>query len=184
MQGSSSSIPGTMDGPAGKVVPVPELAKLERLVGSWSGSAELVSGQVEHMRGMMPKASEGMPPSCHGGGTYEWVLSGMFLKGQGWHETGSDRRVQYVEYITWDPKARRYRDWWFSNTGEHSQGWISLDPDGRTIRATADGVDAQGRVKHSDRTMAFADDDTMTWTWSKSGPMGEMRLRGTSKRQH
>ena len=183
MPENSSSTPGTVTERPRMTEPAPELAKLERLVGIWSGSAQLVSGPVGHLKGIMPEHSGDTPPSCQGGGKYAWVLGGMFLKGEGWHETGGGRRVEYVEYITWDSKTGRYRNWWFSNTGERAQGWMSLDPDGKTIRATADGADAQGTAKHSDRTMTFLDDHTMTWNWSKAGPMGEMRLKGISKRQ-
>lgn len=183
MQGSPSPQPGAVTERPRLLEPAPELARLERLVGTWSGSAQLMSGPAEHLKGMMPDGSGGGPPSCQGGGTYRWVLGGMFLEGQGWHETGGGRRVEYVEYVAWDPKAKRYRNWWFSNTGEHAQGWMSLEPDGKTIRAMADGVDAQGTSKHSDRTMTFVDDDTMNWTWSKAGPLGEMKLTGISKRQ-
>ena len=61
-----------------------ELAKLDRFLGTWSGTAEMVSPTVAEMNEMITDGP--MPESFKGGETYEWVLDGRFLKGEGWHE--------------------------------------------------------------------------------------------------
>jgi hypothetical protein len=160
------------------------MSKIERLVGAWSGSAEMVSSIPQEFAGLIPQGAEpGGRPSFPGGGNYEWVLDGMFLKGQGWHETGHGGRVSYVEYITWDRQAGKYRSWWFNNRGMFGEGWMTLDKDGSTLRVTAEAADPQGRKSRRQRTMTFIDDRTMEWTWLEDSPKGTIKLRGTHRRE-
>ncbi len=111
------------------------------------------------------------------------ALGGMFLKNEGWYEMGEGQRANYVEVWTWDPKAKKYRTWFFTDWGESGQGWATFDSDGNTIRMKAKIVDASGTSKRGQGTMTFADNDTLEWTWSESGPMGKMKFKGTSRRQ-
>lgn len=169
--------------PPQKPGPAPEMAKLGRMVGSWSGTAEIVSPSPEAMKEMMPEGSDEMPSSFAGGWKTGWALGGMFLYGHGWHEMGEEQKVNYFEYWTWDPKAKKYRTWFFSDWGESGRGWATFDPDGDTIRMKAHWHDAQGASKRGEGTMTFVDNDTIDWTWSERGPMGKMEFKGTSKRK-
>ena len=75
--------------------PGPEIQKLARLVGSWTGTAEMVTPSPEEMRAAMPEGSEeDIPSSFAGGGTFEWDLNGMFLVGRSWHEMGQHQGVE------------------------------------------------------------------------------------------
>lgn len=161
----------------------PEMAKLERLIGTWSDTAEMVEPSPEEMKKQVPEGSEEVPSSFKGGWKSQWVLRGMFLRNEGWHEMGPDQRMNMVEYYTWDPKSKKYRVWFFSDWGEHGEGWMTIDPDGKTFRIKAKGADAQGASGRSEGTMTFVDDDTLEWTWAESGAHGKMKFKGTSKRQ-
>lgn len=183
MQGSQPHARGAAMERPQKAEPAPELAKLGSLVGTWSGTAELASPVPDELQGLMPSGVLGAPSRFQGGGTFEWVLGGMFLKGEGWHEMGGGRQVRYTEYITWDAKAEKFRNWWFGDTGEHGQGWMSFDSDGKTIRAKSEGLSAQGVPVRRERTMTLVDDKTMDWSWLRETSRGKMELKGTSHRE-
>ena len=170
--------------PPKKPSPAPEMAELERLLGTWTGSAEFVSPSPEEMEKGMPEGSEEMPTSFAGGGKAQWTLGGMFLKSEGWHEMGEGQRANYVEYWTWDSKAQKYRTWSFSDWGESGQGWAKFYPDGKTMRFKGTGMDAQGTSTRGEGTLTFTDDNTYEWTYTEHGTWGKMELKGTSKRQH
>ena len=170
--------------PPKKPTPGAELMKLSRLLGSWSGTAEMVSPSPEEMKATMPEDAEEMPSSFAGAGKAEWTLGGMFLTSEGWHEMGEGERMNYVEYWTWNPKAKKYRTWYFSDWGESGQGWAWFDAaDGDIMRFKSTGIDAQGVTKRGKGMMTFTDDDTYDWCWSESGPGGKMKFKGTAKRQ-
>jgi len=111
------------------------------------------------------------------------VLGRAFLKGAGWHDVGEHRQIHYVEYIAWDAKAGSYRNWWFGSGGEHGQGTMTLDADGKTLRMSGEAVDPQGRATPVERTMTFITSDTMEWAWIRGGRAGKMKIKGTSRRQ-
>jgi len=162
----------TMMEPPQKPVPPPELAKLEPWVGTWTGSAEFV----------MPEQMGG--EKYAGGGTNSWTMDGMFLKGDGWHEMGEGVRAQYVEYWTWDPKAKKYRSWYFSNQGEFGQGWGNFAADGKTMHSSFKGCDVMGNTMSGEGEMTMVNDRNMEWEFSmKSSNMGKMKMKGTSQKQ-
>ena len=157
-----------------KPSPAPEMAKLSRFIGTWSGSAEMVEPS--------PEDADEMPESFAGGGTMEWAFDGMALTGEGWYERGPDEKVHYVEYWSWDPKAKRYRIWSMSDWGETGSGWMKFDPDGNTMRGKFTAHDAEGNKKGGCSTMTFVDDNTMDWTYTEKSRMGKMKFKGTSRR--
>lgn len=171
-------------GPPKKPRPAPELAKLERMIGTWSGTAEIVSPSPEEMKKMMPEGAEEMPSTFAGGNEARWSLDGMFLRQEGWHEMGEGQRATYLEFITWDPKVKKYHNWYFSDWGESGEGWMTADSDGSTFHIKTTGKDANGDSKRGKGSFTFVNDDTMTWEWSETGPKGKMKLKGTSKRKY
>lgn len=174
-----------------KASPAPEMKKLERLVGTWEGTAEMVKPTPEEMKEMMKKmAPEGeeieeMPSSSKGEMTFEWAMDGRFLKAQSWHEMGPDEKVQYTEYWTWDPNAQVFHTWWFSDWGDSGQGCVTLDPDGKTFHFKGEERKARGETEKGAGSMTFVDNNTLEWTWAKKGMWGQdlMKMKGTSKRK-
>jgi len=164
-----------------KPAPAPEMAKLERWVGAWSSTAEMIEPSPEKMKAEMPEGEE-MPSTMQGGGNYEMALGGMFLKGEGWYEMGEGQKGQYLEYITWDPKAGKFHSMFVSDWGEIGEGWMTVSPDGNTWTFKGTGTDATGAKKTGTGTMKFLDDNTMEGTWTESGPQGKMTFKWTNKR--
>lgn len=175
----------SMDMMTEKPKPAPELAKLDRLVGQWSGTAEMVYPSPEEMRKKMPPGEE-MPTYFKGGGKWEWVLGGMFLKSEGWHEMPGGERAHYLEFLTWDPTIKKYHSWYFSDTGESGEGTVTFSDDGRIMYWKAKGIKPGGKKMQGHGTMTFIDDNTLEWNWTESeGLFGtnKMELKGTSRRQ-
>lgn len=162
------------DMPMGMEKPEPsaEMAKLSRMVGAWAGTAEMVSG-----------APEGAPTTFKGESQMRLVHDGFYLMSEGWHEMGPGMKASYTEYWAWDPGAGKYRTFWFSDMGEWGTGWATANADGTEFKIEAESMDAQGNKKSGSGTGRFVDDDTMTWTWTEKGPMGEMEMKGTSRRK-
>ncbi len=171
-----------MTDPLQKPDPAPEMQKLARMVGTWTGVAEMVSPSPEEMKAMMPEGAEELPGSYEGGHTGEWVMDGMFLKNEGWHEMGGGEKATFVEYIGWDPKQKKYRSWYISNWGERGEGWTTLSDDGNTLHVKVKSTDAEGKSKSGAGTWTFVDDNNAEWTWSEKGPMGKMKMKGTTSR--
>ncbi len=170
--------------PPQKPVPCPELTKLSRLIGSWSGTAEWVYPTVEEMQAGMPEGAEDMPTSFKGGGKFTWALDGMFLFGESWHEMGPDERMHYMEFWTWDDKAKKYRTWSFTDWGQTGDGWAWFDAaDGNTIQLKGTSVDADGSKHHGQGKMTFLDDGRYEWDWTERGPEGKMAFKGVSNRE-
>jgi hypothetical protein len=166
-----------------KPIPAPEMAKLQCWIGNWTGTAEMVSPSPEEMRKKMPEGAKEMPTTFAGGEKWELALGGMFLKCEGWHEMCEGQKAAYIHYMTWDPKAKKYHGWFFSDWGEIGESWMTLDADGKTFRGVDKGTDAQGQRMQGEGTMTLVDDKTMEWTWTGCGPEGKMKFKGTSKRQ-
>jgi len=162
----------------------PQMAQLQRLIGNWSGHAEMVEPSREAMLAMMPENERHeMPEKYAGGGSWEWALGGMALRGDGWYEMGPGQKVNYVEFWTWDAKNNRFRTWFASDWGETGEGWAKFNPDGNSMTMNATMRDADGTGKSGSGTFTFLDNNTMEWTYAEKGSHGNMRLRGVSKRQ-
>ena len=161
--------------------PGPEMARVAVLLGDWEGTAEMVEPSPEEMKAFMPEGEE-MPSSFAGGNKYEWVLGGMYLKGEGWHEMGDGQKMNFVEAWKWDAKAKKYKTWFFTDWGEHGSGWATwCDTDCLCMDATAQ--DVEGRESKGTGRICLVDDNTMEWVWSESGAKGKMKLEGTSKKK-
>ena len=175
-----------------KPKPYPELAKLEPLIGNWSGTADMVEPSPADMKKMMDKMMEKMPKdqmmpemstSFLGGETYEWALGGMYLKGTSWHELPSGEHAHYDQYITWDPRVKKYHAWYFGDMGESGEGWWTPPKEsGDPFIVKAKGRGLQGSMRGKG-TFRLIGDDTMEWTWSEHRGGQKFKLKGTSKRQ-
>lgn len=166
-----------------KPTAAPEMKKLERMLGSWAGTAEMVEPSPEEMKKRMPEGSKEMPTSFKGGGKSDWALGGTYLKSEGWHEMGNNEKATYVEYITWDADKGKFHSWYFGDNGEYGQGWMTFDADGNTFHMKARGVNFSGKPMSGKGTMRFVGNDTIEWKWSESaGLFHKMSIKGTNKR--
>ncbi len=131
----------------------------------------------------MPEGAPESPTSMRGESTYEWTLDGMYLKGEGWYDMPGDQRMHYVEYVTWDAKAGKYRNWMFDDWGNRGEGWMTFDDDGKTAHHQGTMIAPTGARTRAVGTMTFVDDDTLEWAFTEKGPMGTMKLKGTMTRE-
>ena len=175
-----ASTGGSASGSAAKNQPSPEMQRLAPMVGSWSGTCTIVSPTAQERASMGMPA---MPEKMKGGGEYSWTLDGKFLEMEGWHEMAPGQKEHYREFVGWDASARKYHSWYFGSSGERGEGWMTIDPDGKTFRVKADGVDAAGAPKSGTGTMTFVSNEEIKWTWSENGPQGTMKLEGTNKKK-
>jgi hypothetical protein len=159
-----------------KPSPPVQMAQLDRLIGSWTGTAELV----------YPKPREGSEdaessPTAH---KCERVMDGMYLREEGWYEMGPDAKVRYVEYVTWDADAGAFRIFFFNDWGEFSTATGRPSVDGNSFTFRGRGTDAGGKTVRESGTMSFVDDSTVQWTWSQHDWLGAttFTVKGTSKR--
>lgn len=182
--GCSESQPKmSMEEMMAKPTPAPELAKLNPLVGTWVGTAEMIKPTPEEMAKMMPPGStEPMSNKFNGGGRWEWTMNGLVLKSDGWHEMGPGQRANMVEYMGWDPRTKKYWTYYLDDWGNRGHGTMTLSADGKTFTGDSTGTDGQGNPTKGHGTMTIVDNNTITWTWEERGAMGEMKLKGTSKR--
>ncbi|MCB9858382.1 MAG: DUF1579 family protein [Phycisphaerales bacterium] len=168
-----------MSGPPTKPAPAPEMKKLSRFIGTWTGDAEMVGPMAEQM-----KADMKMPADAKltfpGGGTWDWAMDGMFLRMDGWHSMGEGGKMNMIEYVMWDPKIGKYRSFFLSDWGEAGDGTLTPSADGNSFTSTARMIDAQGNKSSGTGTMRFIDNNSMEWTWKESSGL---ELKGTNKRQ-
>ncbi len=170
--------------PPQKPSPAVEMKKLERLVGTWSGTAELVEPCPEEMKKMMSDSERAKFKSTFAfNGKTEWAFGGMALKSEGWFEMGENQKVNYVEYWTWNSTKNQYDTWYLSDWGEIGTG--SVVPCGKCdgFRSKAVGIDAKGDKKKMEGCLEFPDNNTMKWDFTEYNPWGKMVMKGTSKRQ-
>ncbi len=170
-------------GPLEKPAPAPEMKKLERMVGNWAWSGEMVSPSKEEMMEHMPAGSKEPQTTFGGTGKMEWALGGTALRGEGSFEIGEGQKMTYVEYWMWDGKAGKYRTLFLNDWGEIGEGWATPCRDCDGFCSKARSVDAQGNKKRVSGCMRWVDNDTHEWSFTESGPMGEFSMKGTSKRQ-
>ena len=157
-----------------------ELGKLERFVGNWSGTAEMVSPTAEEMNEMIEGGT--VPKYFKGGGDYKWVLDGRFLMSDGWHEMPNGNRANYISFMTWDSKAKKYRSWYFSDYGKFGDGTMKFTGD-NTIKSKASGVGAGGDRMSGEGTMTFDGDNRIDWTWAEGNLFYKMKIKGSSTKQ-
>lgn len=166
------------------VEPAPELRVLERFVGDWKGTSKIVSGDLAALGEAFATPDGGEPPSTfEGGARSRWVLSGMFVKTESWHATGTGEKIHFVDFKTWDAAAGKYRGWYFNDLGESGESTLTLDPDGSTFHVTATGTGPGGGLSTGGGSITFTDEDTMEWTWFEEAQGTKLELRGTNTRK-
>lgn len=167
-----------------KPAPFPEMKMLEPMVGTWTGSGEMLEPDPETIKAMMPESERAKFKSTFGGGsTSKWELDGTVLRSEGWYEMPDNQKGSYIEYWTWCPKAGKFRTWFSSDWSESGNGWVTPSADGRCFQMKGSSCDAMGNTKKFEGCMCLPNNDTMEWDFTEKGPMGRFRMHGTSKRQ-
>jgi len=144
-----------------------ELKILERFVGTWKDEA-------------VYKPSVSTPKERRETSTsrYEWSLNGWFLVERG-KTTDGDEDLQI---LTFDPKKRAYRRWYFDSDGNIRESSGKWDDKSSTFTWTG-SLDEEGTTVVS--VWKFTDKDTLDWTWTSKDKEGKVvgRIEGKSVRQ-
>lgn len=158
---------------------------LSRMVGTWEGTCEMVKPTADEMEKYMPGAMDHMPKVYKGASTSQWVMDGMAIREEGWHDRSKDSKEHYVAYITWNPRRERYEGYYTSDWGGHGTSTMWMSDDGDTFHMRGQETDVDGNTMKGRGHMHFVDNDTMEWSYSMLGPLGieVFRLEGTSYRK-
>jgi hypothetical protein len=118
--------------------PHPELAKLDRLVGTWQVSGQTVHGQVR----------------------FEWLAGGFFLV-QDVDLTHGERHIKGVEYIGYDQDTGTLRSHFMDNFGSNFAYTWAVDGDGLWVWF---GDKGSANVLHA-AFSADGDEYAGRWQW-------------------
>jgi hypothetical protein len=125
----------------------PELQVLERFIGSWEETIELRSSGA-------PK-----PTILKIASTRKWILDGRMIENTG---TWSPGNVEFLHLMTYDPKRREYRQWYFDVNNPASMGEDRGHWDEATQTLTWRGKMEDGVT--TETIERFTDKDNFTWT--------------------
>ncbi len=161
----------------------PEMARLQGLVGTWYGNAEVVYPEPRYTE--QDTAIQAASNYMKGGFKCAWLLGGLALECEGWHDVPGADRANYVEVYRWDPISETIRVWYLSDYGEHGESTLTISDDNQTLRAEGSGVNAAGKkMQHAVET-TFLAADRLEWTWTEHSPWGwdQVVIKGTTRRQ-
>ena len=122
-----------------------------------------------------------VPESMQGGEQNKWVLDGQFLMGEGWYEMPNGERANYITFMTWDSKAKKYRSWHFGSMGDWGEGSARFKSDD-IMHMKAEGHGPQGHM-YGKGKMTFVTDDQLDWTWQEGNLFFQMKMKGSSQKQ-
>lgn len=172
-----------MMGPPKKPSQPPEMKVFAPLIGTWTGTAEMIEPSAEEMKKHMPPGSPEPQMTYAGGGTYKWDINDLYVHAEGWHDMGEGEKAHYHELIGWNPVKKMYHSWYVSDYGERGDGWMTASADGMKFTVKTSGLGMGGKPAKGEGTMTIVDDNTVEWTWTENGAMGRMKMKGTMKKQ-
>jgi hypothetical protein len=163
----------------------PEMEALAPLVGTWSGTAEMVKPSAEDMKKSMPEGAPAPQTTFAGGTTYKWDIGGLFLHAEGWFEMGEGQKCNNHELIGWDPVKKMYHGWYVSDYGERGDNWMKANSDGKSFTMKMSGIGMNSKAMKGSGSMTFVDANTIEWTWVEKNALGgtKMEMKGTMKKQ-
>ena len=160
--------------------PPPRPAELDHLgmfVGTWEGTADMT----------MPGCDEVI--KITGKNTTEWRYDKRFLVEESEMDLGEMGTMTSMSVSTWDPQAKKYRVWMFSNWGEADTGTMTYCEKSKTWYWRSQATNPMtGKVSYGKGHATSVDDDTMEWTWQEWDNAlywGEpMSIKGIGHRTH
>lgn len=149
----------------------PELDALQAFHGQWKSTGEARFHGMEN------------PLPTTGTSTALWEADGWYLVERSNFTMGEDvSEGQGIGVWTYDPKIKKYRNWWFDSMGSNGDGTSTYDAETKTwtMHATSHSADGSSTGKG---TIKLIDENTMEWTWTEYvGLTKFMEIKGTSTR--
>lgn len=150
-----------------------ELDKLETFVGSWEGTSECkMMGSDEVMAG-------------HGSSTASWDCDRRVVLEHWDADMGKGDKMHGIGIWTWDPKANKYRNYWFDNLGSTGSGTSTYNEGTLTWHMKTKGTGPMGETV-GEGTVKMRDNNSMEWTfseWNAWKTQKIMEMKGTSRRK-
>lgn len=134
-----------------------ELQVLEHFIGTWEETIELRSKGT-------PK-----PSMLKISSTRKWILDGKMIENKG---TWSPGNVEFLHLMSYDPKQREYRQWYFDTNNPAPLG----EDRGRWDEATQT-LTWRGKLDNEVTTETierFKDKDNFTWTFVAKDRSGQV----------
>jgi hypothetical protein len=152
-----------------------ELDRLDSLVGTWQGTAELkVAGSDDVM-------------TSTGTETVSWDADRWMLVSDFEYEMGDNGTIRGMGVTMWDAKAKKYRLWSFDNFGECESGTMTHDEETKTWHFKSKGRNLVTGEKYvGEGTSKMVDGDTQDWNftiWDGWKLRKLMEISGTSQRK-
>lgn len=150
-----------------------ELDKLEMFIGDWEFTSEMKMAVLDEVL------------KGKGTSTTEWTLDKRYIVEHAEYDMGELGKMKGAGLWTYDPKAKKYRTWWFDSHGETGHGTATYCEETKTWKFKARGRSPWGKTIGKG-TATFVDDNTVEWTWTQwdgSGLFKTMEMTGTNKRK-
>jgi hypothetical protein len=138
----------------------PELQVLQRFIGSWEETVE------QKRAAWTPEPSTKKIAS-----TRKWILDGKMIENRG---TWSPDDVEFLHLMSYDPKRREYRQWYFESINPISLGEQRGQWDQATQTLTWKGKLDDGVT--TETVERFIDTDNFTWTLVAKDSSGQVVL--------
>jgi hypothetical protein len=142
-----------------------ELQVLERFVGSWEETVE------QKRAAWTPE-----PSTKEIASTRKWILDGKMIENRG---TWSPDDVEFLHLMSYDPKRREYRQWYFESINPVSLGEQRGQWDQATQTLTWKGKLDDGVT--TETVERFIDKDNFTWTLVAKDRSGQVVLDMVAK---
>lgn len=152
-----------------------EMDYLAPLVGKWKAEGEMrMAGSDEVMKST-------------GTNEISFELGGRYLVERMTMDMGDGKKMEGRGVWTWDPKAKKFRTWWFDDWSGNGEGISSYCPDCRTWCFKGESHNlAMGFSTVGSGCAQLVDDNTMKWCWKERipwTPFTIMEMCGTSTKQ-
>ncbi|MCP4594331.1 MAG: DUF1579 domain-containing protein [bacterium] len=142
-------------------------------VGDWEGDAEMKLAVCDEMIKGTGKS------------TAKWMCNDRLLVEIGEADMGGLGTMQMMGVWAYDTKAKKYRNWWFSEHGDVGVSTACYDEESKTWKMSGKGSGPCGNTI-SRGTAKFVDDNTVEWCFTERDVLGLKKMaeyRGTSKRK-
>lgn len=155
-----------------------ELAMLEPMVGSWTGTGEMIiPGLDQKLAGT-------------GANTVAWDCDGrVLIEHFDWQmpDLGANGSMKGIVMYTFDPREKEFHMHMASSMGDMSRAEMTYDEKTKTWNIEEKGRDPMtGQPTKSRGTMKMPDNNTLEWQMTQYDAMGmtkKMEMKGTSKRK-
>ncbi|MBN2447434.1 MAG: DUF1579 family protein [Phycisphaerae bacterium] len=152
-----------------------ELDKLDRLVGTWTGTAEMTAAGSDEVY------------KSDGKSVMTWEAGKRALLERFEYSMGDEDKMTGVSVYWWEPRDKKFHVWSTDSWGHIMTGTFTANADGTIWNFRTKSVDpASNSTSLGEGLIKFTNDNTQVWEWTewdqwKTHKM--MEMSGTTTRQ-